>query len=227
MHRVIQTINACVSSWLTVNWKFVEAKLYFFVFYVANEHTLSNRSNCIFICLITASNERELAVIEMSICPCIAAVSRTWSSLHADEPNVRPDVSRAVKGLLDAVVIRIATSSFSQSSQKRRWMATSNTQNGDSEDFEERSVLSPRVRQMLNTGLLFPILHVIDAWALQQSKIGLKPATAVEVLRKLITLSGKREDLHQKSSYAPTAHASVGGVSGLKAKANLKKQRLR
>uniref|UniRef100_A0A5K3F7X8 Uncharacterized protein n=1 Tax=Mesocestoides corti TaxID=53468 RepID=A0A5K3F7X8_MESCO len=176
--------------------------------------------------LSSAADVDELASLECAVCPCIASVSRTWVSLRADEPDFRPELSRAVKGLLDSIIVRIAESSGPQSGgRQRKWHEEAGPRG-------ERSVLSPRVRQMLNQGLLFPLLDVIDPWALQQSRIGLKPAVACEVLRTLLVSHQEKRRLagdetvaaltHQR---APVAHGAVSGLAGSRLKAKIAAKR--
>ncbi|VDN97964.1 unnamed protein product, partial [Rodentolepis nana] len=47
---------------------------------------------------LTATDEEELTTLEYAICPCIASISRTWASLHAEEPDTRPELSRSIQG---------------------------------------------------------------------------------------------------------------------------------
>ncbi|VDM30366.1 unnamed protein product [Hydatigera taeniaeformis] len=186
----------------------------------------------------SASDEEELANLEHALSPCIASVSRTWVSLRADEPNSRPELSRAVKGILDTIAVRIASTTVSQACGKqKKWKDTSSAN-----DHRVCTALRPQVRQMLNQVLVFPILDVIDPWALQQSRVGLKPAAACEVLRALVVSHGEQQHSvsggqgttpsrgsnnvafgHHGEVVAPVA---VGGLSGerLKAKAAAKRQ---
>lgn len=182
------------------------------------------------MCLI-ATDDEELAALEYAVCPCIASISRTWASLRAEEPDSRPELSRAVKGLLDTIAVNIAAATAPQTAgRKRRWNAENSTTSN-----RERSALRPCVRQMLNQGLVFPILDVIDPWALQQSRIGLKPAAACEVLKALVSAHEERKRLavgeEEADAVISRAHVSapvaVSGLSGerLKAKAVAKRQK--
>lgn len=190
--------------------------------------------------LFTAGDEEELTVLEYAVSPCIAAVSRTWVSLRADESDSRQELSRAVKGILDTIVVRIAAATVPQAGGKQKKWRDASPANAP----RECSALRPRVRQMLDQGLIFPILDVVDPWALQQSCVGLKPAAACEVLRNLVASHGERQRLvngEWNTSAAPTASdsvafgrhgavvapAAVGGLSGgrLKAKAAAKRQK--
>ncbi|VDK32707.1 unnamed protein product [Taenia asiatica] len=191
--------------------------------------------------LSSAEDEEELTTLEYAVSPCIAAVSRTWVSLRADEPDSRQEVSRAVKGILDTIAVRTAAATVPQAGGKqKKWRDAlpANT-------HRERSALRPQVRQMLDQGLVFPILDVVDPWALQQSCVGLKPAAACEVLRNLVASHKERQRLvsrERDTSAAATATtsdsvafgrrgavvapAAIGGLSGgrLKAKAVAKRQ---
>ncbi|KAM7541720.1 hypothetical protein Aperf_G00000002668 [Anoplocephala perfoliata] len=181
--------------------------------------------------LSSATDEEELATLEYAVCPCIASISRTWASLRAEEPDSRPELSRAVKGLLDTIAVNIAAATVAQTTgKKRKWDDEKSAANN-----REYSALRPRVRQMLNQGLVFPILDVIDPWALQQSRIGLKPAAACEVLKALISAHEKRKRLavgeEEADAVISRTHVSapvaVTGLSGerLKAKAAAKRQK--
>ncbi|KAL5967497.1 hypothetical protein TSMEX_004730 [Taenia solium] len=189
--------------------------------------------------LSSAEDGEELTILEYAVSPCIAAVSRTWVSLRADEPDSRQEVSRAVKGILDTIVVRTAAATVPQAGGKqKKWrdVLSANT-------HRECSALRPQVRQMLDQGLVFPILDVVDPWALQQSCVGLKPAAACEVLRNLVASHKERQHLvsrERDTSAAATASdsvifgrrsavvapAAIGGLSGgrLKAKAVAKRQ---
>ncbi|EUB61497.1 Tubby protein [Echinococcus granulosus] len=188
---------------------------------------------------ITSVDDEELTILEYAVSPCIAAVSRTWISLRADEPDSRPELSRAVKGILDIIAVRIAAATVPQAGGKQKKWRDQFPANA----HRECSALRPRMRHMLNQGLVFPILDMVDPWALQQSRVGLKPAAACEVLRTLVTSHRERERLangERGTSAAVTASGSVGsgrhgvvtapaaigGLSGgrLKAKAVAKRQ---
>ncbi|KAH9280935.1 hypothetical protein ECG_07065 [Echinococcus granulosus] len=189
--------------------------------------------------LSSAVDDEELTILEYAVSPCIAAVSRTWISLRADEPDSRPELSRAVKGILDIIAVRIAAATVPQAGGKQKKWRDQFPANA----HRECSALRPRMRHMLNQGLVFPILDMVDPWALQQSRVGLKPAAACEVLRTLVTSHRERERLangERGTSAAVTASGSVGsgrhgvvtapaaigGLSGgrLKAKAVAKRQ---
>nr|VZI35606.1 unnamed protein product [Spirometra erinaceieuropaei] len=190
--------------------------------------------NAIFDRLQSASSAEELSVIESALCPCIAAVSRTWASLRAEEPTTRPELSRCLKGLLDTIVVRIATFTVGEplvgSGQKRKWKAvppqTATAEGKSLEDFRERGTLSPRIRNMLNSGLLYPLLQAIDPWALQQSILGLRPPSAREVLRNLISSLREKNATSEAPvvSRTPLVHAAVGGL-GLRAKMRKRQRR--
>lgn len=197
-------------------------------------YTAKQKQCC--LCFI-ATNDEDLSAIECAICPCIGALSRTWASLRADESDVRHELSRAVKGLLDTVVVRIATSSAPTSASLPE-KGDTKWRNGDRSTISERTVVGPRPRQMLENGLLFPVLEVIDVWALQQSRIGLKPAAACEVLKKIVTRHAeKQEEIRDKlrageiNSHPyhrpPISHAAVSGLAGgrLKAKSTARRNR--
>ncbi|KAL5107453.1 hypothetical protein TcWFU_002452 [Taenia crassiceps] len=195
--------------------------------------------------LSSAADEEELKVLEYAVSPCIAAVSRTWVSLRADEPDSRRELSRAVKGILDTIAVHIAAATIPQVGGKQRKWRHALPANA----HRECSALRPQVRQMLDQALVFPILDVVDPWALQQSRVGLKPAAACEVLRNLVTSFGERQNLVNGGRDtaavatvtasdpvvfgrhgAVVAPAAIGGLSGgrLKAKAAAKrKQRIR
>nr|CUU97823.1 hypothetical transcript [Hymenolepis microstoma] len=143
--------------------------------------------------LSSAADEEELTTLEYAICPCIASISRTWASLHAEEPDSRPEMSRSVQGLLHSVSTNIAAATVpvTTAGKKRKW----NEEKVSTENNKECSALRPRVRQMLNQGMIFPLLDAIDPWTLQQSRIGLRPASACEVLKTLITAHEERKRL--------------------------------
>ncbi|VDO01141.1 unnamed protein product [Rodentolepis nana] len=182
---------------------------------------------------LTATDEEELTTLEYAICPCIASISRTWASLHAEEPDTRPELSRSIQGLLHTVCVNIAAATVpaTTTGKKRKW----NEEKISTENTREFSALRPRVRQMLNQGLIFPLLDVIDPWALQQSRIGLRPASAREVLKTLITAHEERKRLVVGEEEADafisrsnvSAPVAVTGLSGerLKAKAAAKRQK--
>lgn len=187
-------------------------------------------------------DDEELTTIEYAICPCIAAVSRTWAAFRPEEPDSWPELSRAVKGLLDTIAVHVAAATVPYNDgKKKRW-------NEDSSSVQTRecSAIRPRVRQMLIQGLIFPLLDVVDPWALQQSRIGLKPAAACEVLRTFVSsyreryglVSGERINSTEgepaiegvptfvKQGVPISAPAAVSGLSGgrLKAKVAAKRQ---
>ncbi|VUZ50239.1 unnamed protein product [Hymenolepis diminuta] len=183
--------------------------------------------------LSSATNEEELTTLEYAICPCIASISRTWASLHAEEPDSRPEMSRSIQGLLHTVSVNISAAMVpvTTAGKKRKW----NEERVAPENIRECSALRPRVRQMLNQGIVFPLLDAIDPWTLQQSRMGLRPASACEVLKRLITAHEERKRLvvggEEADAVFSRAHVSapvaVTGLSGerLKAKAAAKRQK--
>lgn len=144
-------------------------------------------------------------------------------------------MSRCIQGLLHSLAVNIAAATVPEaatSGRKRKW---NEEKNSSSENTRESSALRPRIRQMLDQGMIFPLLDAIDPWTLQQSRMGLKPAAACEVLKALITAHEERKrlvigegeaDAVIKRSHV-TAPVAVTGLSGerLKAKAAAKREK--
>ncbi|VEL17155.1 unnamed protein product [Protopolystoma xenopodis] len=117
----------------------------------------------------------------------LSGVGRTWVALRADDPKNQPELSRAVKPLLDSLVIRLATLGSNIQRQRICASVTQNKSSGIAGPPGPISpLLSPNMRAQLNSNVFFPLLACIDPWALGQSRLGLKPLSARELLRQLI-----------------------------------------
>lgn len=178
-----------------------------------------------------AEDDEELTALEYAVCPCIAAVSRTWASLRAEEPDARQELSRAIKPLVDTIAVQIAAAtvpdaSFAGAGKRRKWLPDDKDKaTAPKTPYRETTALRPRVRQMLNEGLVFPLLDVIDPWALQQSRVGLKPPEACEVLRNLVAAHEERRkgesDVTRGNRPLVIAPAAVSGLSGTRLRAKV------
>ncbi|GAA57246.1 hypothetical protein CLF_112385 [Clonorchis sinensis] len=121
--------------------------------------------------------------LEDAMCSCLVAVSRPYSALNATDPTVRPELSRAIKTPLECIISRMASCRSAVCQRVKMGDKPTSTQNTE---LLHRPAIGPRLRDILTNYLLYPMLQVIDTWALGQMRIGIRPAAAKVLLMQLV-----------------------------------------
>ncbi|TGZ74724.1 hypothetical protein CRM22_000790 [Opisthorchis felineus] len=150
--------------------------------------------------------------LEEAMCSCLVAISRPYSALNATDPTVRPELSRAIKTPLECIISRMASCRSAVCQRVKMGDKPTNTQNTE---LLHRPAIGPRLRDILTNYLLYPMLQVIDTWALGQMRIGIRPAAAKVLLMQLVSEAechweGPRPS--QSRMTLPKTTVAVGGL---------------
>ncbi|VDP90432.1 unnamed protein product [Echinostoma caproni] len=124
---------------------------------------------------------QNLDTLEDTMCACLVAIGRPYSALGADESDARPELSRVIKMPLETILARMACCRTGRSETGASHARSGHVMNGP-----VRPVLGRRVREILNNYLLLPMIKTMDPWALGQTMVGLRPATAKLLLKQLV-----------------------------------------
>ncbi|KER28181.1 hypothetical protein T265_04938 [Opisthorchis viverrini] len=150
--------------------------------------------------------------LEEAMCSCLVAISRPYSALNATDPTVRPELSRAIKTPLECIISRMASCRSAVCQRVKMGDKPISTQNTE---LLHRPAIGPRLRDILTNYLLYPMLQVIDTWALGQMRIGIRPAAAKVLLMQLVNEAecyweGPRPS--QSRMTLPKTAVAVGGL---------------
>ncbi|CAL8100823.1 unnamed protein product [Calicophoron daubneyi] len=135
--------------------------------------------------------------MENTMCSCIVAISRPFCALGADEVEVRPDLSRAIKNPLETIVSRMAScqSAFIDQPPAKAGKKRKRTAHGYAATcVAVRPVLGTRIRELLANYLIIPMIKATDPWALGQIRIGIRPVSAKILFKQLLMESESLDD---------------------------------